>query len=49
MQNYISNRNIATQQEEKGCKSLGIILCLCCQILSKADKTKTCKFFMNIM
>ena len=49
MQNYISNRNIATQYQEKSCKSLGILLYLCGQILSKADKTETCKFFMNIV
>ena len=50
MQNYVSNRNITTQYQEKSCKSLGILLYLCGQILlSKADKTETCKFFMNIV
>ena len=49
MQNYISNRNIATQYQEKSCKSLGILLYLCGQILSKVDKTETCQFFMNIV
>ena len=49
MQNYVSNRNIATQYQEKSCKSLGILLYLCDQILSKAGKTETCKFFMNIV
>ena len=45
MQNYISNRNIATQYQEKSCKSLGILLYLCGQILSKVDKTETSIFY----
>ena len=49
IQNYISNRNTATQQKEKSSKSLGILLFLCCQIPSKADKRGTRKFFMDIM
>ena len=49
MPNYISNRNITTQQKEKSCQSLGILLYLCCQIMSKADKTEMRKFFMNII
>ena len=40
---------ILQQNRKKSCRSLGILLYLCCQILNKADKIEACKYFINIM